>query len=109
MEEQKTKNLQSFNNALPMLIQKDINANILMFMFVAMYTASNDAQKETVATFINKLADDMINFFSKKLTIDFDDLSDLEIKNYKDRIEYLVNQNLKPILTEIERHKNDSK
>ena len=47
MEEQKIKNFQSFNNALPMLIQKDINSNILMFMFIAMFNASKEEQKET--------------------------------------------------------------
>ena len=109
MEDQKIKNFQSFNNALPMLIQKDINANILMFMFVAMYSAIKDEQKETIASFIEKLSEDMFKFFSGKLTMDFDELSDLEIENFKKKVKFLIDQNLNPIQEEIQKYKYDKK
>ena len=100
MNEQETKNFQSFSAAIHSDIQKDLNNNILMFILTAMFSAGSNEQKDTVVSFIDVITNDITKFYTDKAKLDFN-LNMLDTENLDTTIRGIIIQNLNPILKEI--------
>lgn len=108
MKEDKKADFLLFSDSLPTLLNRDINNNILMFIFMSMFKASKDEQKDAIVGFVDQISSDIGSFFLDKAKAEFD-LTEEESNNLNRKIKLHLNQNLGPILKEIQEYKNDKK
>ncbi|MBV5347189.1 hypothetical protein JZU46_03090, partial [bacterium] len=101
----KTAKFGAFDNALPMIIEKDVNSNITLFLFAYLFRSADDEQRESMAKFVENLKTDMHKFFMDRAKIDFE-LTEDDVKFLDGRIDTLLRQKLGPIFTDVENYRN---
>jgi len=92
---------------LPTILQKDIDSNLVQFIFLNMFNMSSPENKEDMMEFIDKLYKDCHSFFTQKTKADFD-MSEENLAEFNNKIEMLLQQHLAPILTAFENYKKVS-
>lgn len=92
---------------LPNIIQKDMDSNLVQFIFLNMFNISPDEQKEDMIDFIDKLSKDCQAFFTQKAKADFD-ISEKDLINLDNKTKTLLQQHLAPILAAFDKYKKIS-